>query len=449
MASWKLIVEDYGMVKTAEIEIAPLTLFLGDNNSGKSYLLSLLWGIEKFGIAALIGEDYVNTKETAALIKWICAQIDIAIKKHHYEVSLEEISDTLERLLNAEIKKNKSSLVKRIFNSKDIDIGNLTIKLGDLSDSVLYLDYKEDSGLHFRVGHGTRFGLGLNVVTDRYYEEDELIQWFLIQELYSGLMEISDIEDDTDSRIYLPAARTGFMLTKDIINRTGRKNTFNLSEEKEVITPFLRPINQFLDILSDISAEIVADEDKLKLVREIEGEMTDGSIEVSAMPNKEVRYAPTGFQDAIPLRLSSAVVTELSPLILILKHKKNVKRLYYEEPEMCLHPQLQYNMGKIICRMVNSRIGMVITTHSDIIVQYINNMIKLAKREDCKDICEKLGYTKRDLLTGRQIKVYQLSANSGAKTEVKELLCGEDGFCVPTFNDALDSIMNESYEIQG
>ena len=48
-----------------------------------------------------------------------------------------------------------------------------------------------------------------------------------------------------------------------------------------------------------------------------------------------------------------------------------------------------------------------------------------------------------------QVKVYQFGANSREKTEVKELFCGEDGFGIPTFNDALDKIMNESYEIQG
>ena len=55
---------------------------------------------------------------------------------------------------------------------------------------------------------------------------------------------------------------------------------------------------------------------------------------------------------------------------------------------MCLHPQLQYKMGKMIGRIVNSGIGMVITTHIDIIVQHINNMIKLTRHKDCKDICE-------------------------------------------------------------
>ena len=41
--SYKLIVENYRKIEKAELEVAPLTLFVGDNNSGKSYLLSLLW----------------------------------------------------------------------------------------------------------------------------------------------------------------------------------------------------------------------------------------------------------------------------------------------------------------------------------------------------------------------------------------------------------------------
>ncbi|MED4870069.1 AAA family ATPase [Geobacillus stearothermophilus] len=42
--TWALKVERFGKIKQGEIDIAPLMLFVGDNNSGKSYLMSLLWG---------------------------------------------------------------------------------------------------------------------------------------------------------------------------------------------------------------------------------------------------------------------------------------------------------------------------------------------------------------------------------------------------------------------
>jgi len=82
-------------------------------------------------------------------------------------------------------------------------------------------------------------------------------------------------------------------------------------------------------------------------------------------------------------------------------------------------------------------------------LQHLNNMIKLPRHRDSKMICEKLGYTERDLLSCEQVKVYQFEAKPRSKSVVKELLCGEEGFAVPTFNNALDKIMEESYEIQG
>lgn len=82
------------------------------------------------------------------------------------------------------------------------------------------------------------------------------------------------------------------------------------------------------------------------------------------------------------------------------------------------------------------------------ILQHINNMIRLSGREDREEICRQFGYKAADLLGSDQVKVYQLTAEAGAKTKVEELSCGENGFVVPTFNDALDRIMDEAYAIQ-
>ena len=41
--SWTIKVKNLGKISTAEIAISPMTLFVGDNNSGKSYLMTLLY----------------------------------------------------------------------------------------------------------------------------------------------------------------------------------------------------------------------------------------------------------------------------------------------------------------------------------------------------------------------------------------------------------------------
>ncbi len=38
-----LLIEGFGRIRSAEVEFAPLTILLGKNNSGKSYLAHLIW----------------------------------------------------------------------------------------------------------------------------------------------------------------------------------------------------------------------------------------------------------------------------------------------------------------------------------------------------------------------------------------------------------------------
>ena len=66
MANWKLSVKNYGKIEKAEIECAPLTLIVGDNNCGKSYLMSLLWGIKNYGIMRLMDDNNIIWKSDSA-----------------------------------------------------------------------------------------------------------------------------------------------------------------------------------------------------------------------------------------------------------------------------------------------------------------------------------------------------------------------------------------------
>lgn len=458
MSMWKLVVDDYGKIGHAEIEIAPLTLFVGDNNSGKSYLLSLLWGIRNIGISNILKRSELETKETTLLIDWMHKQIETVLKEGQQEILIDEVSSELSVVLNDGLKKYKNELTKWIFNSDSVNLGQIKIELKDLKEyrlffDVISLEENTEKALMIKRYPKEGFQEGFQKQTIGSFIKssetiDDNICWNYILMFYSLLLGIKVNMDYYDtSNIFLPAARTGFMLTKDIINRVGRENTFNLYQKEKEITPFTRPINQFLTVMGELSSENVSEEKYREIEIMMEEEMAEGTMEISSMPSREIQYIPSGKKTGMPLRIVSAVVTELSPLMLILKHKRNINSFFYEEPEMCLHPQLQQKMGKLLVRIVNAGIGVTATTHSDIILQHINNMIKLKAHSNREKICEKMGYDdSKDLLSPNQVKVYQLTA--GEKTEVKELSCGLNGFEVPTFNDALDKIMDEAYEIQ-
>lgn len=445
---WKLKVLEYGKIKSAEIEVSPLTLFVGDNNSGKSYLMALLWGIQNLGVSELISSVLrEETKLEHELIGWIRAQVALACEQGEHIAQVCEIEKELQAFLREGLRQNKDNLVKKIFNSSDVKIKDLQIELKDLDKiSLTFTKLKDRWGseeldsLRIKNNTGTEYTIKLSEI-EWGYQNNLIICMILSLAMEISIGEVNGIYEN----IYLPAARTGFMLTKDIINKAGRNAAFNIGVQQEEMIPFIRPINQFLDVMNDLSFDSKGDRGAAAIAEYLENYMAEGTVEMSTLPNKEVLYAPAGQEKGIPLRIVSAVVTEISPLILILKHKKRVKGLFYEEPEMCLHPQLQQKIARVICQLASAGVKMTLTTHSDIILQHINNMIRLSERQDAERICSELGYDSGDLLKAEEVKVYQLKSNAGEGTKVEELPCGKNGFAVPTFNDALDRIMEEAF----
>lgn len=448
---WKLKVSGYGKIESAEVETAPLTLFVGDNNSGKSYLMSLLWGIRHLGMELLfVDRNECATEAEDRLLRWVKEQVRKALESGENVVQASEVGNDLQTVLHERTNRNKDQLMKAIFNSSDVGIEELEIELRGLEKTLLSFALEMIGGRAAMFARTGDRGVGLILSENEHAlrEPEDSFCRRMVMEIFDLLINVGDgVYRKGNNCIYLPAARTGFMLTKDIINKAGREAAFNIGVE-ETFTPFVRPINQFLDVISDLTLDGKGNNNFVEVTRYLENGMADGTVEMSALPNKEVRYIPNGKDTGMPLRTVSAVVTELSPLILILKHKKKVDFLFYEEPEMCLHPQLQQKMARVLCQLVGSGVQMNVTTHSDIILQHINNMIRLSGREDREKICRQFGYTAADLLRPDQVKVYQLTAQAGAKTKVEELSCGENGFAVPTFNDALDRIMDEAYVIQ-
>lgn len=450
---WKLKVSGYGKIEHAEIEVAPLTLFVGDNNSGKSYLMSLLWGIQNLGTTEMMkGEDEEDADEIE-LVNWFKKQIAVVCKQDICIANASEISDALQFTLDKGLKGNKENLVKKIFNSASVRIKELRIELENM-DKVSLTFERIRSGVGYekdmvKIYSNTGMEFFYNFLDISPTRIDEYLGKYIVKSILLSLVTgISTGTERMGSDIYFPAARTGFMLTKNIINKVGRDTTFNIDMEQKEVTPFVRPINQFLDVMSDLALDGEGNKKFSGIATYLESGMAEGIVDMSTLPNREVMYIPVGLGTGIPLRVVSAVVTELSPLILILKHKWNLETLFYEEPETCLHPKLQQKMARVICQLVNAGLKMVITTHSDIILQHINNMIRLSGREDAEDICQQFGYQESDLMKAENVKVYQLKSGAGIRTKVEEIVCGENGFAIPTFNEALDRIIDEAYAIQ-
>lgn len=135
---------------------------------------------------------------------------------------------------------------------------------------------------------------------------------------------------------------------------------------------------------------------------------------------------------------------------MLLAAQTEFKSLIIEEPEAHLHPALQKKIAQLIVRFVHSGIPVWITTHSDIILQHFNNMIKLSNRpvEERAALLEKFNYTTDDLLSADEIALYQFNRHE-QHTAVQKLNSGKYGFVIPSFNEAIQELLEEIFAFQG
>jgi hypothetical protein len=134
------------------------------------------------------------------------------------------------------------------------------------------------------------------------------------------------------------------------------------------------------------------------------------------------------------------MVTELTPIITILKKTSLSGGIVIEEPEAHLHLSAQRSMARAIARLVNAGVPVVVTTHSDTFVQQLNILIQLADRS--AGFSGELGYEAADVIDRRQIRAYELVQTArGSKTRRCEV--GEHGIIAPTLNDTIVELAEE------
>ncbi|TXJ46116.1 AAA family ATPase [Brachyspira pilosicoli] len=468
MSYSKLIVKNFGKIKEAEIELSDLVLFIGDNNSGKSYLMTLIYGFANYSEEILNilfqDEDFLfNLKEYKDIENIINKHLEYnkenysqIIKVHNdyfinaiknpsifcaeqtlderFFLSLEELK-LLNDLFNLLLNKYKEKILQLIFN----DIDNL-INLDDINlniykpDFKILLEHNRKISILYK-NHMNDFSISGNI-------PDFSILNIIINIFSIMTKHIFNIY--YSKKIFLPASRTGFFLSYKELAKQSITSAFNIENQK-IKTLFQKPISDFINNLIDLSKEYKENEEYTDII-EIFHNIIQGKIEVNSETGGYY-YKPNNADVKIPMYLNSAVITETAPLYLFLKYGKNIGTFFIEEPEMSLHLKLQKQMARIIINLVNKNINLMISTHSDTILEHINNMIKLNSIND-KDkknnLLKKYSYTENDIIDIEKIRIYQFNTDKDNTTNIIPLKGNkETGFYIETFHDYINEASNE------
>ena len=436
---WILHVENFAKIKNASVKISPMMCFVGDNNSGKSYLMSLLWGILTLGkdiFPKLPSEGKVYKKCEMWLYENINKTTELSDEVIGYYILW----------FNDLLANNKKSLLSKIFNydvqADKIEITNYSRK------KKLEIRWEELAERYSVTENYIKFPLQVSYNKEQILRMNAYICWNILMEgiaepLYTPVVKGRRMGEP----VYLPASRTGFMLTyAQLIENSLQVSFAPASQENS--SALTLPYVDFLQLITKFETKNKLNKRNKEVVHYIEEQMTKGNITVKKEMMPVIKYCPHGTDNEIPLYIASSIVAEISPLLLLFKSDINFKTLIIEEPEAHLHPELEKKMAQLIIILVNLGIPVWITTHSDTIIQHINNMIKLRKHVQVKELMKEYGYSKTDLLNPDEVTMYQFASCGNGRSMLESLACTEYGFVVPTFNDALNDIVSEVYAFQ-
>ncbi|MCZ9919806.1 AAA family ATPase [Brachyspira hyodysenteriae] len=444
-----LHVKNFAKIKEAKIELSPFTLFIGDNNSGKSYLMTLVYGLIRY-TATIINIIFKNEKDIEKLEEYKKAKyiIESYINNLDFnkeaELSSEEVEIFIE-LFNVLLNKYSNEVINYIFNS-DNEIKLENIKLEFYNSEITFRIKKENrSGsnkemntfdINKIISGKIISGMWISFDNDNIYY-NEIIKT-IIGFIISNYLDTVFLSLYINREIFLPVSRTGFLLSRNDISSSARAAKFDRYAEKN--NEYLsRPIMDFLDNFDKLSKQKNDIEYRTKtLIDFIEKNMLFGKIMINE-ETKNIYYKPDNTELEFQMYLSSAVVTELTPLYLFLKYGFIKRKLLMEEPEISLHPKLQQQLTRLFIKLINTGVNVMITTHSDTIIQHINNMIKLNNnKEDIKkELMKKYNYNEDDLISEDKVRMYQFDIKEDGFTEITEIKGSKYGFQAPTFHNYL------------
>ena len=410
----KLFVENFGKIKFACVELNGYSIFVGDNNSGKTYLMQLIYGVTE-AIKSI--QNFESTLFT----------------EYPFRVNMDNLA-LFQRDLDQWFEQNKEKIVKDTFHS-DISIGSLSLVIDpqDVDNNFIVLKKVLATELD-KVGKQINFLSDvekkadsylcmdykdcLYVVTNDFDGQETIWKNFYLRILLRNYLNASGLKS-----LYLPASRTGFNLVyRDLLAAMAKPREYDLSlplgqvpESKKM--GLTQPVFDYLIFLQTYKS----DENQLKKNKELIDFINRFIIKGAIVRNEdEIHYITDSGVD-LPLYLASSMANELTPIIHLLTSVEPIQRLLYDEIETSQHPTTQIQLARLMNRLVNSGVNLIVSTHSDTMAALISNLVMLSFVENGLSKAKELGYEEADLLKEDCVHAYQFEKNEDGSTTVNEI----------------------------
>jgi len=488
MKSYKIHVEDFGLIKSADITMKPLTIFLGENNTGKSYIAQLVYALTRSishrGVSKLLyahpyfSRDVMESEKqkykdrtVAAFRRRLPSSWEGNIVKRRrldYEIPFRylprAIADECEKNFQKYISSMPKYLEEELIDAYGVRIKELSAKLGQGSNFKIDIE-SEKPKLRIKLGADknqlrsigeigysfkeTKIKTVINpysyyslIFRRREIPTEQKLQYLIDLTIRSSIDIFTDIFPE--HAYYFPAARSGILQGQKLIARAGLRSLKRAGLESISMSKLPGVVVDFLDQIYSIDKDEHSSMEDLS--KEIENKLASGAI--GLIERKEELpeiYFNVKNAGRFPLHRTSSMVSELAPVILMLRYlieKGDI--IILEEPESHLHPKLQIEFAKIVADFIRRGLNVLITTHSDYFVEQLSNIIALSSKSE--DIKSKLGYQGSSLIYKNEVAAYRFLHGAKGYTNINRLKVDESGISEAGFGEIAESLYEESIE---
>ena len=488
-----LDVRNFGPIKECAIDVRPLTVFVGPSNTGKSFLAILIYALHKYfnfenrrrpysSIQRMFNHAYGNqSKPTLARLKSSIQQSALEAETNDREGDIDTRMTLLEpamEVIKTMFEGERHAVSKEIERCFGISVNELVRyrSKGDASFNVRVKNGSSSQPFQFnynlrnqsikaecppRLSLGLRDRESLNdfkmatAFTLEQIDEGEFDRGYFFWNQFSRLFESITRRFLGNLRFpayYLPADRTGIMHAHAMVVSSLIERAAMSGLRPDVNTPLLSGVlADFLEQLivkkqsrlprsrSKSSSEIASDVEDLILGGSIEKKRA----EVTDYP--EFVFLPNKWKKAISLINASSMVSELAPVVLYLReHVSKGDFLIVEEPESHLHPAKQVEFMRLIAKLVESDVQVIVTTHSEWLVEELANIVQRSKLHGTSNLFVS---EDRVSLPADEVGVWLFQDRSRSKSStgsiVKEIKLNDSGLYPTEYDRIAQQLHNE------
>ena len=380
----QITAENFGPIEKADVDLRPLTVFVGESNTGKTYLSALIYTLQRtfngfsrvpwshdvilllrrIDPETLEAWEKLNTYEQS--FKFLDLPQSLRTSILHGLNDPKFFGDELKRCFNL----NSISELVRFTGSKDSEL-KVSLKISEENQPLWNFKVK-DSESDITVSGKVNGDMVLRFKGEMVSEK-KLDFEYLATLLHFNTSKVPDF-------YYLPAPRGGIMETHGLILSSLVESATRAGLERSRENAMLSGmIGDFLKQIISYQVGYVSSDEMNGVAKVLEDEVLCGEIVVNrpAGGYPEFRYRPQNSEQILRMSQASSMVSELAPLVLFLRSiVQPGDTLIIEEPEAHLHPAAQTKIALILARLVRVGVRVIITTHSDWLLEQIGNLIR-------------------------------------------------------------------------